>query len=71
MTDPITTVTIVANITTIVTTEAPNPIVSFLSFGGLTLDPTSALLVGMLIGCIIGAFHREILQILVPEDHGA
>jgi len=71
MTDPVTTVTIVANITTAVTTAAPNPIGEFFSFGGLSLDPTSALLVGMFFGCIIGAFYKEILQILVPEDRGA
>jgi len=71
MTDPVTTVTIIANITTVVTTEAPNPIANFFSFGGLSLDPTSAVLVGIFIGCFIGAFYKEILQILVPEDRGA
>lgn len=67
----------VTNITTIATTIATtpkpgaDPIASFFTFGGLSLDPTSALLVGMFIGCIVGALYPEILQLLVPEDRGA
>jgi hypothetical protein len=76
MSDPVTTVTTMAVNTTVttiakVTTEAPNPVMGFLSFGGLSLDPTSALLLGMFIGCIVGALYPEILQLLVPEDRGA